>query len=102
MFALSVRCLFAICSVAKSAMRLRSAVISSSRREISDNQSSKTVMFVIRSLSVCRRRVILSARYVDMLSSSLERSAVASSREGVPISKLFPCMTRLANVVNDS
>ena len=36
----SVRCFFAICSVAKSAIRLRSAVISSSNKVTSESQSS--------------------------------------------------------------
>ena len=97
-----MRCLFAKCSVAKSAMRLRSAVISSSRRDISASQSSKTVIDVMRSLSVGRRRVIFSARYVDILSSSFARKAVVSRREGVPMSKLLPCITLFANVMKDS
>ena len=37
-----------------------------------------------------------------MFISSLERSAVESRRERVPMSKLLPCMTLLAKVLKDS
>ena len=100
--ALSVRCFFAMCSVAKSAICLRSAVISSSRRVISEGQSSKMAMAAMRSLSAGQRRASLSARYEDILSSSFVQSAAESKHEGVPMRRLLPCMTLLANVENDS
>ena len=91
---------YVFCSEVRNAFKL--AVISSSRRVTSESQSSKMVIALMRSLSTGWSRASLSARYVDMLISNFERSAIESRQEGVPMRRLFPCMTLLANVENDS